>query len=228
MTRPGARAEAPPAGRPVAPAGAQTGIAPPGAHTSVAPAGAQANASPAGGQANASPAGAVHPGPLRRLAAGAARAHDLLTEAGLALAMAALAAITAAYAYEVAARYFFGAPTRWSADLVSYLLLFAVFTAMPAVTASGAHVAVTVLLERLPPRGQAAALRLIALTGAVVCAWLGWIAAEETLRQHARGVTMMAAVPTPKWLISVWIVYGFAGSALHFLRLTLHAPGAAR
>lgn len=212
MTRPGAPADASPAGRPVAAEGARN---------HAAPEGARLRAAPAGGGAGLSARGAA--GGVLGLPA---RAHDLVTAAGLALAMAALAGITAAYAYEVAARYLFGAPTRWSADLVSYLLLFAVFAAMPAVTASGAHVAVTVLLERLPPRGRGAAERLIALTGAVICAALAWVAAEETLRQHARGVTMMAAVPTPKWLISVWIVYGFGGSALHFLRLALRAPAA--
>lgn len=154
---------------------------------------------------------------LRRLA----RLHDGMTELGVRLAMAALALIVVAYAWEVVARYFLGAPTRWSADLVGYLLLFVTFMALPMVTASGAHVAVTVLLERLSPGAQLWAGRLIAVSGAVVCLFLMKVSADETLRQVERNVRMMAAHPVPKAWISVWIIYGFAGSALHFLRLAV-------
>jgi C4-dicarboxylate transporter, DctQ subunit len=152
---------------------------------------------------------------LRRLV----RLHDGVTELGVRLAMAALALIVLAYAWEVVARYFLGAPTRWSADLVGYLLLFVTFMALPKVTASGGHVAVTVLLERLSPTAQLWGGRLIAVAGALVCLFLMKVCADETLRQIERNVRMMAAYPAPKALISIWIVYGFAGSALHFLRL---------
>jgi TRAP-type C4-dicarboxylate transport system permease small subunit len=154
---------------------------------------------------------------LRRLL----RLHDAITELGVRLAMTALALIVLAYAWEVVARYFLGAPTRWSADLVGYLLLFVTFMALPMVTALGAHVAVPVLLERLSPQVQKWAGRLIALSGAVVCLFLMKVCADETLRQIERNVRMMAAHPVPKAWISVWIIYGFAGSALHFLRLAI-------
>lgn len=154
---------------------------------------------------------------LRRLG----RLHDGLTEAGVRLAMAGLALIVLAYAWEVVARYFLGAPTRWSGDLVGYLLLFVTFMALPGVTASGGHVAVTVLLERLSPGAQRWAGRGIALAGAVVCLFLMKVCADETLRQLERNVRMMAAYPVPKAWISGWIVYGFGGSALHFLRLAI-------
>ena len=157
----------------------------------------------------------------RRIARRLDRLHDGLTEVGVGLAMAALALIVLAYAWEVVARYFLGAPTRWSADLVGYLLLFLTFMALPKVTASGGHVAVTVLLERLSPRAQIWAGRAIALLGAAVCLFLMKICLDETLRQVERNIRMMAAHPVPKAWISVWIVYGFGGSALHFLRLAV-------
>jgi TRAP-type C4-dicarboxylate transport system permease small subunit len=150
-----------------------------------------------------------------------AAAHDRATQAGLWLAMAGLAGIVAAYVFEVVARYAFDAPTRWSADLVSYLLLFVTFMAMPEVTRSGAHVAVTVLVERLPPGARGAIARLIALSGALLCLGLAKLAADETARQFVRDVRMMAAIPAPKGWISIWIVYGFASSALHFARQAL-------
>jgi TRAP-type C4-dicarboxylate transport system permease small subunit len=158
---------------------------------------------------------------LTALGRALARALDGVTEAGVRLAMAGLAAIVAAYVFEVTARYAFDAPTRWSADLVSYLLLFVTFMAMPEVTRKGGHVAVTVLVERLPPGAQAVIARLLAVAGAALCFGLAKLSADETARQFARDVRMMAAIPAPKGWISVWIAYGFGASGLHFARFAL-------
>jgi TRAP-type C4-dicarboxylate transport system permease small subunit len=152
------------------------------------------------------------------------RVVDLLSDVGLWIAMTALALIVLAYNYEVAARYMFNAPTRWSAEFVSYLLLIACFLAMPRLTREGGHVAVTVLLEALPASKMIWAQRLIAALGACICFALAWIAGEETLRQWDRGVRMMAAIPLQKAYISVWIVWGMGLSALQFAFLAV-APG---
>lgn len=150
---------------------------------------------------------------------------DRVTDASLWLAMAALAAIFVAYNMEVVLRYAFGSPTRWSAEFVSYFLLIATFAALPRLTRDGGHVAVTVLLEKLPGRVQGCAGVAINLLGAVICCALAWIAAEETLRQLARGVRMMAAVPIPKAAVSVWMVWGLALAAVQFARLALRGDG---
>lgn len=162
------------------------------------------------------------------------RLHDRLTTAGLWAAMVAMTAIVLAYVVEVFLRYALGTPTRWSNDLISYLLLAMTFLAMPAVTASGGHVAVTALQERLPPRAWLLSARIIAVLGVLVCVQLTLITAGETLRQWHAGIRMMAAWPVPKAWISVWIIYGFASSALHFARIawapsprpTIGAPAA--
>ncbi|HKK36602.1 MAG TPA: TRAP transporter small permease [Paracoccaceae bacterium] len=172
-------------------------------------------------RATSSSPGEADPGRLARAARGLGRAHDALTEAGMRLAMAGLAGIVAAYVYEVVARYAFDAPTRWSADLVSYLLLFVTFMAMPEVTRRGGHVAVTVMVERLPPRVRGAIARAVAAAGALICLGLAELSADETSRQFQREVRMMAAWPVQKGWISIWIAYGFAGSALHFARLAV-------
>lgn len=152
------------------------------------------------------------------------RVVDLLSDLGLWIAMAALALIVLSYNYEVAARYMFNAPTRWSAEFVSYLLLIASFLAMPRLTREGGHVAVTVLLEALPAAKMIWAQRFIAALGACICCALAWIAGEETLRQWDRGVRMMAAIPLEKAYISVWIVWGMGLSALQFAFLAV-VPG---
>lgn len=149
----------------------------------------------------------------------AVAALDHVTDASLWLAMAALAAIFLAYNLEVVLRYVFNSPTRWSAEFVSYFLLAATFTALPKLTRDGGHVAVTVLLERLPLRFQHTASIGISLLGAFICCALAWIAAEESMRQIERDVRMMAAIPIPKAAVSCWMVWGLALAALQFFRL---------
>jgi C4-dicarboxylate transporter DctQ subunit len=165
------------------------------------------------------------PGPdttrARGRAALAVAALDRVTDASLWLAMAALAAIFLAYIVEVVLRYAFDSPTRWSAEFVSYFLLLATFAALPRLTRDGGHVAVTVVLERLPASVQRSAAIVIACLGALICFSLAWIAAEETLRQIDRGVRMMAAVPIPKALVSGWMVWGLGLAAVQFLRLAM-------
>lgn len=146
---------------------------------------------------------------------------DHITDASLWLAMAALAAIFLAYNVEVVLRYAFDSPTRWSAEFVSYFLLVATFAALPRLTRDGGHVAVTVILERLPARVQSIVAVAISLLGAMICFALALIAAEETLRQIERGVRMMAAVPVPKAAISGWMVWGLGLASVQFLRLAL-------
>lgn len=155
------------------------------------------------------------------------RWHDRLTQLGVQLAMIGLALIVASYIIEVVLRYGFDSPTRWSADLVSYLLLFITFMALPQVTNSGGHVAVTVLLERLSPSRQQVAARVIAVCGLIVCLFLTWISIGETLRQVNGNVLMMSANPIPKAWISVWIVYGLGSSAIYFLRSAIWPPASA-
>ena len=142
---------------------------------------------------------------------------------GAGLAASALGLVVIAYTYEVVCRYFFGAPTWWSAELVSYLLCIMTFSMMPFVTATRGHVAVTILLDSLPPGWRLGASRTIAGIGAAACAAVAYFAFGETSRQFIRGIQMMAAHPIPKWWISVWIVIGFTLSALEFLRLALSA-----
>lgn len=155
------------------------------------------------------------------MTAAALRFLDELTRIAAYAAAVSLAVIVTAFAYEVVARYVFNAPTWWSAELVSYLLCVLTSCMMPRVTQTRGQVAVTVLLERLRPQAQGVAERLIWALGFAATAAIAWFAAEETARQIERGVQMMAAMPIPKWWVSIWIAFGFGLTALQFLRLAL-------
>ena len=149
--------------------------------------------------------------PLLRLLDGLSRGCALLGAAALAL-------IVFAYAYEVAARYLFGAPTEWAHDLVRYLLSAVVFLVAPEVARSRGHVAISFLVERLSAGRRALALRVLAALSALAAGAAGFIVASEAARQLERGILTIAVHPVPKWWITAVIAFGLLLTAAQFLR----------
>ena len=147
-----------------------------------------------------------------------ARFHDWLTQVGYYAACLALAVMLGAYTIEVFGRYFFNAPQWWASEGVSYSLCIGSFLMMPYVTWKRGHVAVTLIHEVLPRPAVKWVALLTALMSVVACGLATWVTAGETLRQWVQDVHIMAVEPVPKYLISVFIPFGFASSTLHFLR----------
>lgn len=146
------------------------------------------------------------------------RGHDFLTRASFQLAVACLGIITVAYCYEVVARYAFNAPTVWANPLVSYLLCATIFLALPEMTRLGEHISINILVDALRPGMSALLKQFIRLLGCVACALGAWITTTETGAQIAGNIWTISYFPVPKWMVSIFIPYGFASSAIHFLR----------
>lgn len=144
--------------------------------------------------------------------------HDTSSRWLFALAGAALMAIVALYVFEVVMRYAFTAPTTWSGEAVQYALAVLLFFGLPEVTRRGAHVAIEIVPETLPPRAARVLGRINAALGAGACAVAGWIVTGEAVSQAERGLMTNAANPIPRWWITAVIALGFASAALHFLR----------
>ncbi len=147
------------------------------------------------------------------------RWHDGLTQFGYYLGCLALAIIFGAYIIEVFARYFFNAPQWWASEAVSYSLCAGTFLMMPYVTWKKGHVAVALIFDILPRGGVRPAVWLTYIMGFAVCAFATWITFDETHRQWVNDVHLMAVKPVPKYLISMFIPFGFASSTLHFMRM---------
>jgi len=147
-----------------------------------------------------------------------ARLHDTSSRWLFALAGAALLLAVSLYAFEVVARYVFGAPTTWSGEAVQYALAVLIFGALPDVTRRAAHVAIDIVPEALPPRARATLGTVNNLLGALATAAAAWIVAGESLRQWDKGLLTNAAHPIPRWWITAIIALGLASAALHFLR----------
>lgn len=144
--------------------------------------------------------------------------HDGATRVGYLGGVAALALVTASYVFEVAARYFFNAPTTWASDLVGYSLCAGVFLMLPYVTATRGHVAVTLVIDAVPSRFAALLHAVINILGFAFCLFAAWISYSENVRQITRGVLTLGNDPIPKWWVSIFITFGLLAAAFHFLR----------
>ena len=154
--------------------------------------------------------------------------HDAATSASFAVAACVLGGIAGAFCYEVAARYLFSAPTSWANAFVSYMLCAAIFLAVPELTRRRTHIAINLLLDRLPAPSALVLNRLIRAAGAAACLLATWISANATLEQISLDIETISAFPIPKWWVSIFIPYGMLSSGLYFLRDLLgdHASAA--
>jgi len=144
--------------------------------------------------------------------------HDRLTEAVYWLGILCLFCILAMFCYEIIARYFFRSPSRWIADYTGYALLLSTFFLAPRIARFHGHIQVSFVQEALRGRAKTVLGAVLFLMAAGACAWAGWYAVEEAMRQHARNIQTMAVMPIPKWWMSAAIAYGFWNSMLYFLR----------
>ena len=147
-----------------------------------------------------------------------AKLHDAITSASFAAAAACVAVITGSFAYEVVARYFFGAPTSWAYDLSSYALCPMIFLAIPAMTQQRAHIAVSYLIDGLPGAARTRSALAVMVIATLVCFLAAWITGAETWRQYVSGTQTISASPISKWWVSIFIPYGLLSSAIYFLR----------
>jgi C4-dicarboxylate transporter, DctQ subunit len=155
------------------------------------------------------------------------RAHDRLTSASFIGGQFCLFIIVFSYSYEVVARYFFAAPTWWSNEVVAYALCIGTFLALPQVTRDGGHIAITFLIDGLPPRASRAVGIGIAVVAALVCFFVAWICLRANIHHYIRNEMMVRVRPIPKFWISVWLTYGFLSAGLHFARMAIPRRAAA-
>jgi C4-dicarboxylate transporter, DctQ subunit len=94
-----------------------------------------------------------------------------------------------------------------------------VMLVLPEITRTNGHIAISVLVDRMPHNKKNIACRVIALFSFLMCLAAFYISGIETLRQYNYGITTMWVSPIPKWWISSVIPFGFFLSAIQFLRL---------
>lgn len=149
---------------------------------------------------------------------------DVVTKVSFNLSGLALASMLLLIINEVVLRYFFNAPTTWSADVNQWFFALTTMLVLPEITRNNGNVAITVLVDRLPQGLKEFVARTILFLSFLMCIAAVYITGIESLRQIQSGVMTMWIHPVPKWWISVVIPFGFFLSALQFLRLGILRP----
>ena len=146
------------------------------------------------------------------------RLHGVITDIGYLLAALGLIAMGFLYCMEVVFRYFLNSPTRWSLEVITYLMLTLTFLAIPHAVRASMHIAVTLLADLCPGQVKRLAFALN-LIGLVLCAFIAYVSLGENVAQYIGSVETIGNLVLPKWWLSVFVSYGFGNSALWYLRL---------
>tara|TARA_R110000787_G_scaffold157137_2_gene271089 strand:- start:4116 stop:4628 length:513 start_codon:yes stop_codon:yes gene_type:complete len=150
------------------------------------------------------------------------RLNDTFLQITLTVSIAAVSAIILFTFAELVARSA-GAPLYWSADLSAIALCVALTSGLPYVTRSGAQIAVTLSQELAPPHVARVLQVLVEAISCVVCALICVLCFSVALQQFKTGVSTVAVVNTPRWVLSGLLAYGFAASGvMHLLNALDH------
>jgi TRAP-type C4-dicarboxylate transport system permease small subunit len=143
---------------------------------------------------------------------------DKITDLGAWLSALSLGIIVASFWIEVVGRYFFNAPTSWTASVSLYLLMTMVCLVLPWLTREGRHVTMTFVFEKASARAIAPLALAMSVTACAICLIAAYFASIETLRQFDSNVRSPDAMLFAMWRLTALMVYAFFFSALHFAR----------
>lgn len=141
-------------------------------------------------------------------------ALDRLIDALAALAAALLCALVVLIMVDVVARYLRWFSLAWGLEASEYMLYAITFLGAPWVLREKGHIAIELVVERLPERARRAVGRGADALGALVCAVLFFFACVVLWRSYASGAMVHKSFVFPEWLV-------FAGMPPVFLILVV-------
>jgi TRAP-type C4-dicarboxylate transport system permease small subunit len=128
-------------------------------------------------------------------------ALDLLIDALAVIAAALLCALVVLILVDVAARYLRWFSLAWGLEATEYMLYAITFLGAPWVLRERGHIAIELVVERLPARPRRAAQRGADALGALVCALLLFFACRVLWRSYASGTMVHKSFVFPEWLV---------------------------
>lgn len=134
---------------------------------------------------------------------GAARSRswfDVLIDALAIVAGALIVLLTALVVVDVAARSLRVFTLPWSLEATEYMLYALTFLGAPWVLRERGHIAIELVVERLPARGRAVAGVLAELAGTAICAVLFTYACRVLWQSYASGIMVQKSFSFPEWV----------------------------
>lgn len=140
-----------------------------------------------------------------------------ISRASAILAAVAVGIAALVYVAEVVARYGLNDPLNWAGDAGSYMLCAMVFLALPLITRQRGHIAVTVVIEMLPPAHIRRVTRLLELVSAAVLLIVAFFVIDLCIRQYHQDVLTTMANQIPRWWLTATMAFGLVLSAFNFV-----------
>jgi TRAP-type C4-dicarboxylate transport system permease small subunit len=149
---------------------------------------------------------------------------DRLIDALALVAAALLCALVALIVVDIGARYPRWFSLTWALEASEYMLYAITFLGAPWVLREGGHIAIELVVERLPPTVRAPLQRAADALGAAVCLVLFVFACRVLWRSWASGTMVHKSFVFPEWLVYAGMPPVFLILFVVFLRWVLRPP----
>lgn len=133
------------------------------------------------------------------------------------IGLCVMAFMTLTICYDATMRYFFAAPTSWSLEVNSFLVVYLAIMMAAGVQQRGEHIAITLWPDKAGPRARKAMAVVTALVGAAFCAILVWRGSLMTYDAYIYSERVSSAFGTPTFIPYAMLPIGFATLGLQFL-----------
>ena len=131
--------------------------------------------------------------------------------------MAVLVFMMASICYDAIMRYAFTAPTSWSLEINSFLLVYLAVIGAAEAQRHDAHIRITYFKDKLPLRLRAAIDLATGLLGVAFCTILVWRGSTMALQALEYGERVSSSLGTPMVYPYALMPIGFAALGLQFL-----------
>lgn len=122
---------------------------------------------------------------------------------------------------DVMLRYLFNSPTIWVIEISEYLLVYLTFLGTAWVLKQDGHICVDIFVSRLRPKARAITGIISSIIGVLVCLFISFYGAIETLDNFRRGVHVPSLLEFPKAPLLAVIPFGVFLLMIQFIRNTL-------
>lgn len=148
-----------------------------------------------------------------------------ITEASRLMGQAVLAFMVLTICYDAAMRYVFAAPTSWSHEVNTFLIVYLALLTAADAQRTDSHIRITFFTDRMHAAGQRVLAVIIALVGVVFCAIMAWRGGLTTYQAWEYGERVSSSFGTPLFLPYALLPLGFGLLGVQFL-MGIFAPPA--
>lgn len=119
--------------------------------------------------------------------------------------------------YDSIMRYGFKAPTSWSLEVNTFLIIYVAAMTAAAVQREDGHIRITFFSDMTSPSTQRVIRTVIGLVGAVFCGVMAWYGGHATLQAAEYGERVSSTLGTPMVIPYAMLPIGFGALALQYL-----------